>query len=486
MADLMKDMNGGPSTDNRGKIDALFRAFKRGAVMGSLSVALQQPTAIVRAFAYIQPRYFVRVTMEGNKRTWARMLAHSGTAVIKDMGKFDVGVGRTAKDWIENSGLQEFNVWRRGRFLLHTDGWNAVKNNWVEWVTQLPGVMDRITWTHIWKAVEAEQADLHPDMNPNSDEFLDMVGRRFDDVINHTQVYDSILSKSQNMRSKNAFAQMSTAFMAEPTLSINMLYDALRGNHSAGQRAGIIASVLGSGVLASAMASLIAAWNKDDDERKWGEQLVAEFASRAIDSVNPLTMIPYVSDLWNVVNGYDIERTDLSVLKDISDYSISFISKAADPEKSNSWRDYENLFGTIANLTGIPAKNISRDIRRVRNLIVSDKGASTSAELRYTVLEEITPLNLYDSGNKAYCQRLIAAVLDGDTQEAYDLWDYLTNSKKATQDSLNTNLRSELKRRVKEKSITPAEATKILRKYAPYKDDSDNTKKPQEWLNDKD
>ena len=485
VADLMKDLNGGPQTDNRGTINALFRAFKRGAVMGSLSVSLQQPTAIARAFAYVNPKYFAHITMEGNKNTWRRMLKYSGTAVIKDMGKFDVGTGKTADDWIANSDLQEFNVWKRGKFLLHADGWKAAKDNWVEWFTALPGVMDRITWTHIWKAIEAEQADLNPGIDRNSEEFLTAVGKRFDDVINHTQVYDSILAKSQNMRSKNAFAQMSTAFMSEPTLNANMLYDAARGNHSAGERAAIVTSVTTSSILAAAMASLIAAWNKDDDDRKLSEKYLSEFASRAIDSVNPLTMIPYVSDVWSMLNGYDIERTDLSVVKDVIDYTTSFIGKAFDPEKANSWRDYENFFGTIANLTGIPAKNVSRDARRIRNLIITDKSASSRAGIKYTLLENITPLGLYADSNKAYCQRLVASVVEGDKQEAYDLWDYLTNSKKASQNSINTNIRDELKRLVKAGDITPAKATEILRKYAPYVNDKDNVSKPQEWLKDK-
>ena len=481
MADLMKDLNGGPQTDNRGTVSALFRAFKRGAVMGSLSVSLQQPTAIARAFAYVNPKHFAHITMEGNKQTWERMMKYSGTAVIKDMGKFDVGTGKMANDWIANSDLQDFKVRQRGKFLLDTQGFNAFKNNWVEFATSLPGVMDRITWTHIWKAIEAEQAEAHPGMDRSSEEFQRIVGQRFDFVINRTQVYDSILSKSQNMRSKNALAQMSTAFMAEPTLNINMLYDAATGKHTPGQRAGIVTSVAASSILAAAMASLIAAWNKDDDDRKWQEKYLAEFASRAVDSVNPLTMIPYVADVWNMVNGYDIERTDLSVMKDVIDYTTTFVSKAADPDKANTWRDYENLFGTIANLTGIPGKNISRDIRRVRNFLGTDKSASSGAALKYTLLETITPLGLYEDSNKAYCQRLVAAVADGDAQEAYDLWDYLTNSKKPSQNTINTNVRNELKRRVQEGSLTTTQATEILRKYAPYVNDKDNLNKPKEW-----
>jgi hypothetical protein len=345
--------------------------------------------------------------------------------------------------------------------------------------------MDRITWSHIWKAIEAEQADLNPNMDRSSDEFLRAVGARFDDVINHTQVYDSILAKSQNMRSKNPLTQMSTAFMSEPTLNINMLYDAVRGGHIKGQRASIITSVITSNILAAAAAALIAAWNKDDNDRNAVEKYLTTFANRALDNLNPLTTIPYVADLWNLVNGYDIERTDLSVIKDAWNYGSTFMSKAFDPEKENTWRDYENFFGTIANLFGIPAKNVSRDIRRARNFLATDKAPASGSNLKYALVEELTPFGLYKSSNSAYCQRLVAAVVDGDTQEAYDLWDYMTNGKKTSQGSLETNIRSELKRLVKAGEITPAQATSILRKYVPYKDDKNNVKYPQDWLNEK-
>jgi hypothetical protein len=193
-----------------------------------------------------------------------------------------------------------------------------------------------------------------------------------------------------------------------------------------------------------------------------------------------MTMYPYLSDLWSMVSGYDIERTDMSVVQDIWDYGSTFIKKIADGEDI-TWRDRENFYGTIANLFGIPAKNVSRDIRRIRNLINTDKSASSPSAIKYTLYENAIPLGLWKDSNKAYCQRLVAAVIDGDKQEAYDLWDYLTNTKKPSQNTINTNIRDELKRRVQEGTLTPEQATKILREYAPYKNDKDNINKPKEW-----
>ena len=481
IADLLKDMNGGPQVDNRGGLSGLMRIFKRSAVVGSLSVAVQQPTAYIRAFAYISPKYFTHFTGEGYKATWDKMMKYSGTAVIKDMGRFDVGMGKMADEWIANGGMEGYNVFQRGKFLLDEKGKKAMVDNYVDFMTALPGVLDQVTWTHLWKAVEAEQADLHPDMNRNSEEFLLAVGERFDDVVNHTQVYDSILSKSQNMRSKNLAAQMSTAFMAEPTLNANMYYSAITGGHSKAQAAKMINATVLANVAAAALATLINAWNKDDDERKGLEKYMATFSSRLIDNLNPLTMVPYLSDLYDIFTGYEPERLDLSVLVDLVNYSNSFYSKVVEG-KEITWRDYENFVGSWANLAGVPAKNVSRDLRRFVNFLNTDHSLPTASSLKYTLYEEIAPDAIWASSGKAYCQRFVAAIADGDTREAYDLWEYMNGTKGVSQSSLETNIRAALKEAVQNGTLTPTKATEVLRKYVPYKNDKDNQNKPQEWL----
>ena len=483
IADLLKDLNGGPQTDNRGSISGLFRAFKRGAVLGSLSVAVQQPTAIVRAFAFVKPRYFTTRGHGLGRDAWNRIMQYSGTAVVKDMGRFDVGMGRMADDWIVN-GDTGLKLREHARFLLDTKGFNAIKNRFVEFATSTPGFFDRITWTMIWNAVEAEQAEQHPDMDHNSDAFLRIVGERFDDVVNHTQVYDSILAKSQNMRSKNALTQMSTAFMSEPTLNANLYYSAATGNHSAGKRAGIVASVIASNLLAALLAAAVSAWNKDDDKRTFAEKYVDAFASRAVDNLNPMTMLPYLADLHNILSGYDVERTDWSVIKEIKDAGSTMINKTNKGERV-TWKNVEDFAGNIANLTGIPLRNWSRNLRRLRNLLFyTDFSAPTNLSL--TMLDSVMPDWLYDSSKKAYMQRLVTAAADGDTQEAVDLHDYLTESLKASQDSMESNIRSDLKERVQSGTMTPEQATAILRKYVPYKSDKNNIDKPKEWLEEKD
>ena len=483
IADLLKDLNGGPQVDNRGSLSWMLRAFKRSAVMGSLSVAVQQPTAYLRAFAYIHPKYFAHLTMQGANETWEKMLKYSGTAVIKDMGRFDVGMGKAADDWIANDGMEGYNIAKRAKFLLDQKGFKAMSDNMVEALTALPGVMDRVTWTHLWKAIEAEQHDLHTEMNVNSASFLKMVGERFDDVVNHTQVYDSILSRSQNMRSKNALTQMSTAFMSESTLNANLYYSALRGGHGKAQAARMITAGIAANLAAAAFAAAVSAWRKEDDDRTALEKYLSAFASRAIDNLNPATMLPFVNDLWNIVSGYDVERTDWSVVADMAKYTETFFTKLTDSEKELKYTDIENFLGSLFNLAGIPYKNVSRDIRSAANFVTSNHSMPSSAGVKYSVIEEINPF--WQSTNKAYCQRFVAALVDGDKQEAYDLWDYMTNTKGVSQGSLEDNVRAALKAAVQNGSLTVSQATEFLRKYVPYKNDKDNITKPQEWLKTK-
>ena len=571
LTDFLKDMNGGPQTDKRGEANGFIRLFKKNAVMGKLSVAMQQFSSIARAFVYINPKYFLNIPKELPYTTWERMMQYSGTTVYKDMGGFNVGLGKQAADWIGKGALEEYNYWERGKFLLDQKGVTAMKDNWVDFLTALPGVMDKITWAAIWTATENEQADLHPGMDRNSVEFLEMVGERFDDVVRHSQVYDSVLAKSQNMRSKSGLAKMATAFMAEPTLTMNMLYSAFKnGDKKLIARTAV--SLVLNAVLGALGYAAVTAWDKDDDERTATEKFVTKFSGKLVDSINPLTMIPIVSDMWSIVSGYDVERTDMAVFADLYKYGKQFFEKL-DEGKEITFRDYENFFGTaVTTATGVPLKNLMGDFRRlVLNLPETDFSAPEASRVKYGVLDEIMPFR--DTSNTSYYERLLAATMDGDKQEMHDLKDYLMATKSVKEDTVRNGVVNAYKKEyqrggitkdeavdfleknglakdrksafeyvdkwdegtdgysayntlrqafsggnsteiqkawkeleqngwetdtignyvrgtiikdmVTNGQITPSKATELIRKYYPYKKDSDNINKPQEWLKDK-
>lgn len=583
MTQLLKDLNGATMGDKRasGLTDKMIGAFKRGAVMASASVVLQQPTAMTRAMAMISPKYFTNNPFyRPGKGTWEEMLEHSGTAVIKDMGKFDVGMGLTATQYILDEDLNVMEAYQRLKAESKTKAGKAAYDRIMAWLTAAPGVADQWTWGLIWKAVKAEQADLHPDMDQTSDAFLDMVGERFDDVIDHTQVYDSVLSRSNLMRSQDGIAKAITVFKSEPTLSLNMLYDALSGwkskRHAGLHRGRIIGSVLASQILAGAMAALAQAWNDDDDKRTAIEKYADRATGNIVDNLNPLKMIPLVSDIVSMCEGYDVARPDMEIVGDVINYSKSFFDKAFDPDKALGWKDYENFLGTIANLVGIPAKNLLREGRRTWNAVVNTQWtAPTGIGVGQAILENMP---FYGSKNNEYYQRIVTAKVRGDDEQAEDLRTYMLTSKMVKEETLTkgireayqaryekggiekddainfllennlvtgeteadrkksayqyvdkweegtenysayntlkdaygkidynaiskawkeltnygytdeqvkTQSRTLIKQLVQAGTITPNQATQILRKWCSYKKDSDNIEKPREWINTK-
>ena len=583
MTQLLKDLNGATMGDKRasGLTDKMIGAFKRGAVMASASVVLQQPTAMARAMAMISPKYFTNNPFyRPSKGTWEEMLEHSGTAVIKDMGKFDVGMGMTATQYILDEDLNVVEAYQRLKAESKTKAGKAAYDRFMAWLTAAPGVADQWTWGLIWKAVKDEQADLHPDMDQASDAFLDLVGERFDDVIDHTQVYDSVLSRSNLMRSQDGIAKAITVFKSEPTLSLNMLYDALSGwkskRHTGLHRGRIIGSVMASQILAGAMAALVQAWNDDDDKRTAIEKYADRATGNIVDNLNPLKMIPLVSDIVSMCEGYDVARPDMEIVGDVINYSKSFFDKAFDPDKALGWKDYENFLGTIANMVGIPAKNLLREGRRTWNAVVNTQWtAPTGINVGQAMLENMP---FYRSKNNEYYQRIVTAKVRGDDELAEDLRTYMLTSKMVKEETLTEGIREAYQARyekggiekdgainfllennlvtgdteaerkksayqyvdkweegtenysayntlkdaygeidynaiskawkeltnygytdeqVKEESrkllrklveagtITPNQATQILRKWCSYKKDSDNLEKPREWIKNK-
>lgn len=468
MTQLLKDLNGATQCDERAMTipSKLVNAFKRGAVAASLSVVLQQPTAMARAMAYINPKHFASNPFyRPSKGLWDEMMQYAGTAVIKDMGKFDIGMGLTASQYIADEEMSVFEAWRRLRNESLGKANKAVYDRFIEWLTAAPGAADQWTWGLIWKAVKHEQAELHPGMDTSSEEFLKLCGARFDDVIDHTQVYDSVLTRSDLMRSRNGFHKAATAFMSEPTLSLNMLYDALTGKHSGKQRAGIIGSVIASQVLAGAMAALVQAWNDDEDKRNWLEKYAGRATSNILDNLNPLGMIPYIGNIMDIISGYEVNRPDMEVVNDIIQYGKKYF-KAFEDGGRPSRKETENFIGTLTNLLGIPYKNISREARRTWNAIFNTEwSAPDMKNVGYAVLENVSILgiiNPWGSAKKDYYERMVTAMQKGDSELEEDYRTYLMTSKMVEEDKIAEGLRTAYKERYLEGGIDKQDAVAFL------------------------
>lgn len=432
---LLKDINGGINADSREKsIGRLLSNFKKTAVLGSASVVIQQPSAIVRAFAEIDPSYFVASTFAGRKKAWEKALKYSSTALLKDIGGFDTVSGRGTVDWLtktEYKGKDKVIAFFKD---------SQYRDDIIAWG---PGFADKVTWAHIWAACEREVA--HDNKGLQGEELYKKTGERFDEVINKTQVYDSVLTRSAHMRSKSQAMQVVTSFMSEPTTQANMIasamFNAKKGDKKKAAR--IYSSVILSQLFNAALVSAIYAARDDDEDKTLVEKYLAELTSNFVGSLNPLTMIPLFKDVWSLLEGYDVERSDMAVYADVVDSWKAW--------KSDSKTLAEKVTGTvgsIGNAFGLPIKNILRDAAATVNVAKSLGGISdtTGKGIFYALEESLFPVteNLTKWKPTTKEEKLYAAFSEGD-KKMYN--------RIASQYTSGGKIKSDLKKQIGERFV---------------------------------
>ena len=361
MHTFLTQMNGGVKQDaTAGMMNKLTGNFKRAAVALNFSVMVQQPSAVARAMAMVDPKYFVRST--ANWFDYKELEKWSGVAVIKSFGGFDTDVGRSTTSYIlgESTAAEKIG---------EITGWGAEK-------------MDAVTWSHIWNAVKRETAHemgIKYRRKGMSEKFYRQAAARFNEVADYTQVYDSTISRSQWMRSQDTGVKMATAFMAEPTTTYNMLlFSGMKKNGKAINKGAAIGAFAANVILNTALQSLIGAWRDKEDESYWERyfrKLVQGiFGTREnlfTDSeFNILNMVPFIKDVISLFQGYDVERSDMSAVSELLK-ALEKIRKAYDGREDDQalWdfikENSELLLSTgvtLSNFTGLPLKSMYRDI----------------------------------------------------------------------------------------------------------------------------
>lgn len=371
----IQDMNGGFSS-NKGAQNFFakgFSNFKKTAVGASMSTVIQQPTAVLRAMSMVKPKYFVGYETANHKALQDERLKYAPISIIKRIGGFDAGGNRSAVQALlskEFEGIDKTKAFFKDK--------EYRKEKFDDAMMLGATFADEIGWNIIWNAVKNEVKDTTT-FTPGSDEFFNECGNRFDEVVNATQVYDSVLSRSGYMRSNNELVKMSTAFMGEPSTSFNMLYNAVtqakRGNISKNKAVGIVTSVYISVIAAAALKSLIYALRDDDDEESYVEKYMSALVNSLSEELFVHNMLPFLSDIATMFDGWEVERTDMVVFKDVVDAVNDLDSDSKSP-----YRKAEDLFGAFAGLFGIPLKNVSRTGREIYNMFANILDDNTAGE----------------------------------------------------------------------------------------------------------
>lgn len=339
--------------------------YKKSAIGFNLRVAVQQPTAIMRAFVLMSPKYFVNTNIN-MKKNIQDMKDHCQIARWKSWGFSQVDMARDLDDIMMN------NEWSK-----------------LDLVTmEAYGALDTMTWSTIWAAVRKEVKDKHPDVTVDSDEFYEMCNERASEVFDKTQVVDSVLHRSQVMRNTDTLTKILTGFMAEPTRTFNMMrsqYADAKELWQSGEKGKATAKVMHAtnvyvaNAMACAMAAAIADMlrgrdvDDDDEPDDWWANTLSNFK----DGVNPLNMIPVLKEIPTFWEGWDGSNMALEGLEKLVKASKAITDKL-NGESDRPWKDlFTAEAEAIGYVSGLPVKNVLREMKIFAEKLGIDVFAST-------------------------------------------------------------------------------------------------------------
>lgn len=405
IVDFIKEVNGGVKYEREGISEKLISLSKSKSVGFSLSVMIQQPSAIIRAFSMIDPKYFTglpgmkKADIQRDGKIWDEMKRYTSTAGIKELGGVDINTSRGITDKLTDTGLKGKPI---GESI-----YEGIQNA----AFFLPEVMDKASWSLLWTACKREAAQTY-----SGKKILEKAGERFDEIVNRTQVYDSVFSRPKWMRSKNTLSKMATAFMAEPLTTANMVIQAARDLTSgdptrkkAGMRA--FASVIASTLVNNLLVSVIYAARDDDEDESYLEKYIESFIQKSVSDIFLHNYIPIFKDIASLISGYDVDRMDMALLSDLIDAAEKVVNCWLDEESTvTDHRDaWISFGGSILDFAGIPASNLLRDVRSVGTFINTLQTKVTAQGVRESIKD-----GFFDNSNSTVKKLLKPSDADAD------------------------------------------------------------------------
>lgn len=371
---FLRRLNGNAKSEmGSALVNKLVGGAKGAAVGGNLSVASQQATAVLRAYALIDAKYLVKGMGAGAlsaakmKKSYAEIMDWAPIATQKSWGYFDTNMTRGTYDRARQTAMGKLD---------DALGYLSQKG-------------DELAFTMIWEAVKREVA-AESGLTRGTEAYFRRCGERFTEVIDQTQVVDSIFQRTE-LATEKGLARLWTSFMSEPFKQYNMLWRAgwdvkeawRSGNKAAIKRARnqmirTSASVVLSSVAAAAAKSLISAMRDDDDEKKekdesgktvtvgvrgFGQKYLDAFLPNLLD--NATGLLPLVGNwLGSFITGetYNSSSMDSALLDSITrmwqalgkgDYEMAWyrglqvVSNATGLGLGNAYRDGKALFTTL-------------------------------------------------------------------------------------------------------------------------------------------
>lgn len=399
-------------TDTLNPFDKLIGNYKAASVGANIRVIIQQPTAILRALDMINPVYLAEGAVRPLKG-WEKAKKYAPIAQWKDWGYFDINTGRQMKDVLfDNASILEKTK--------QAGMWGA-------------SMMDSLAWGQLWNAVEAETKSKHKELEVGSEKYYETVAKRFTEIVDHTQVVDGIVQRSQIMRESGALTKMATSFMGEPTKQYNMAISAMHDlNTGKGKRKKAVArlgrtavTLAISGIVNACAQSFVDALRDDDKEKDYWEKWLAAFIgdgeetkfinSNLGNTINPFGYVPFAKDILSILQGYDVKRMDVESITKTYNATANMFKAITGTGKYTIKEASAALFAEIGRLFGVPVANVKRDIKSV---VTSFATATDNYLLQYRIEKYMLNIN-YAGNNNNYIDILFNAY--NNDKEAYEL-----------------------------------------------------------------
>ena len=363
---LLRDLNGSRGEDTDiGKMAYGLAGLYKGALIGNnLRVAVQQPMSYMRAMGAIEAKYLMQglslPVTEANKE-WELCQKYAPIAKWKAIGgSYDINLGRSTRSLMtgETGVLDKINA---VSFYLLEKG-------------------DEAAWKRMWYAAEKKVEDT-TNLKKGSEEYYKAAADIFNDIVDKTQVVDTVLNRTDAMKDKTAMARTMTSFMSEPSKTYNMMYrliyDVKRGKATAGEVGSVLSSILVSSAMVSAAASVISAMRDRDKEKKFGERWLDHFFGDYLENINPINWVPIAKDLFsagiNILQGKPFYSNNLATkpLEDVLG-AIKEINDVATGKSKKTWIGAGYKVLKAFNVGGISLYNLARDTAAIYDTIIYD------------------------------------------------------------------------------------------------------------------
>lgn len=353
---LFKDLNG--QAGGQMGVDPgnwLLGAYKKNAIAAKLRVVIQQPTSIFRAGLVMEPKYMIAglKAIPKLKSSIEEMHSKSGIAWWKSQGHFEIGMGKSMRDMVFGDATTA----------------EAISNA----AMSPAGIADDLTWGVIWEGTKAQVKAQNTELKVGSNEYWNAVNTLFSKVVNDTQVVDSVLHRSQLMK-KKGLAQLATSFMSEPTKQFNMFQDAIRRvyNKESGAKKYLVRTVIAatSSIIANQAAlAVFDAITKRGEDDEISEEIKKNFIADPMEWANNFISIPYFDSVFELLQGYDVERADMAIVSDLIK-AFQEVKKLMDGEsKKTPYQVYSTLIKSASAFTAFPFNGIITSIEQAANAI---------------------------------------------------------------------------------------------------------------------